>query len=754
VTANHARGEAGGLWNEGTLSIANTILAGNTGDGVAVDCGGIGAGITSGGHNLVGEADECSGFVAAGDQVGSGTDPLVPRLGPLAERGGMTRSHVPLPGSPAIDAGSPKAPGSGGDACSASDQRGVDRPQDGDGDGSARCDAGSVEFRPDDDLPPCDDLSRAIDAGPAGACAIFDGDPASCTRAYETHAPGETASCRYDSGAGTCRACSWDDEAAGSCENTCTSPCDDLFRQLDAGVGDTACWIFDGDPVSCLAAWYTTTAGEARSCWVDDPNGGRYCEPCDRDSMAYGYCWNSCGPSPCLDSERDRVAPFFCGVFDGQPSECSRAFAMSDDPNQPIERCEYDAATGECWECTTVDQHMGLCVNGCATGPCFDTTLTHAGGDFTSGCGQFFDDPVACRGAFETTPQGELASCFYDGIGQDCLACTADAQSAGLCANRCSETDLCGDGVIEFDEQCDDANDVGGDGCTAGCQVESGFICIGEPSACGGTGPQSVLQQRCLREVDRQSWLLAKQQLIDARYCIKHAQRGNTANLGDATQTQTAQACLGNDPRGRIAKRAANLQEREAVRCTGDPAAMPDFAWRDSNTLASMARAESRLLVSDLFGADLDASLAPWTPDKTGALCQQEALKRAQLLFDELGRQALRAQKFALAGTRLPLTTNADDLQAQVLGYVLRDDKGKIARRVQQLADKLSQVCGEAVVSSLFGGSCDGVTTLAEIASCAEQCARCRFCRAQNDFNGLAIACDDYDDGTANGSCN
>jgi hypothetical protein len=187
--------------------------------------------------------------------------------------------------------------------------------------------------------------------------------------------------------------------------------------------------------------------------------------------------------------------------------------------------------------------------------------------------------------------------------------------------------------------------------------------------------------------VDRQSWLLAKQQLIDARYCIKHAQRGNTANLGDATQTQTAQACLGNDPRGRIAKRAANLQEREAVRCTGDPAAMPDFAWRDSNTLASMARAESRLLVSDLFGADLDASLAPWTPDKTGALCQQEALKRAQLLFDELGRQALRAQKFALAGTRLPLTTNADDLQAQVLGYVLRDDKGKIARRVQQLAD-------------------------------------------------------------------
>ncbi len=45
------------------------------------------------------------------------------------------------------------------------------------------------------------------------------------------------------------------------------------------------------------------------------------------------------------------------------------------------------------------------------------------------------------------------------------------------------------------------------------------------------------------------------------------------------------------------------------------------------------------------------------------------------------------------------------------------------------------------------------MSTPVELASCAAQCARCRFCRAQNGFNGLAIDCDDYDDGTANGSC-
>jgi YD repeat-containing protein len=48
-------------------------------------------------------------------------------------------------GSPAIDAGNPATPGSGGNACDASDQRNFARPADGNGDGSARCDIGAYE---------------------------------------------------------------------------------------------------------------------------------------------------------------------------------------------------------------------------------------------------------------------------------------------------------------------------------------------------------------------------------------------------------------------------------------------------------------------------------------------------------------------------------------------------------------------------------------------------------------------------------
>jgi cysteine-rich repeat protein len=43
---------------------------------------------------------------------------------------------------------------------------------------------------------------------------------------------------------------------------------------------------------------------------------------------------------------------------------------------------------------------------------------------------------------------------------------------------------VCGDGVIAPGEQCDDINTAGGDGCSAGCQLEGGFACIGEPSVC------------------------------------------------------------------------------------------------------------------------------------------------------------------------------------------------------------------------------------------------------------------------------
>jgi hypothetical protein len=99
---------------------------------------------TSLGHNLdSGGPVDVPGLGSCGfgggpmDQIN--TDP---KLDPLANYGGLTPTHALQAGSPAIDMGD-STPGN----CPATDQRGVSRPQDGDGTPPALCDIGAFERR-------------------------------------------------------------------------------------------------------------------------------------------------------------------------------------------------------------------------------------------------------------------------------------------------------------------------------------------------------------------------------------------------------------------------------------------------------------------------------------------------------------------------------------------------------------------------------------------------------------------------------
>jgi CSLREA domain-containing protein len=131
-------GDGGGVQvTAGTVSVANTILGENVDGSTPAnlkhpDCSGT---VTSQGYNLI---EDTTGCTIAGVGTGNITG-TSPRLAPLANNGGPTPTHLPRRNSPVIDAGNPAAPGSGGAACAATDQRGVPRPQ------GPRCDIGSVE---------------------------------------------------------------------------------------------------------------------------------------------------------------------------------------------------------------------------------------------------------------------------------------------------------------------------------------------------------------------------------------------------------------------------------------------------------------------------------------------------------------------------------------------------------------------------------------------------------------------------------
>ncbi|MCA9919392.1 MAG: hypothetical protein KC445_15640, partial [Anaerolineales bacterium] len=131
IYENTAVSSGGGIYeNGGTLTVGNTIIAGNSAP-AGPDCTGT---LTSSGYNLL---QASSGCTVSGSTTGNiSGDPL---LAALALNGGSTLNHLPNSGSPAIDAGNNAT-------CAATDQRSVARPLDGDGNTSAICDMGAVEY--------------------------------------------------------------------------------------------------------------------------------------------------------------------------------------------------------------------------------------------------------------------------------------------------------------------------------------------------------------------------------------------------------------------------------------------------------------------------------------------------------------------------------------------------------------------------------------------------------------------------------
>jgi len=144
---NRGTGGNGGVG--GSLTMIGSIIAHNH-PGNAVSCSGCsfgpvggpdcrGATITSNGYNLLGVANGCDFATSSEtDLKGTEADPLNPKLDPLAKNGGPTGTMALRPDSPAID----KIPPSNQDACPATDQRGVTRPQ------SSACDIGAFELAP------------------------------------------------------------------------------------------------------------------------------------------------------------------------------------------------------------------------------------------------------------------------------------------------------------------------------------------------------------------------------------------------------------------------------------------------------------------------------------------------------------------------------------------------------------------------------------------------------------------------------
>ncbi len=151
ISTNLSAGPIGGIWNVGNLTLDSCTITGNLGTALTTASNGVttvgntivhgscstgnDATVTSSAGNLESPGDTCD-FLDIFDMK----DIANPMLSPLGDHGGPTETHVPVPGSPAIDRVIADA------NCRSFDQRGFERGQDGNNDGTATCDIGSVEY--------------------------------------------------------------------------------------------------------------------------------------------------------------------------------------------------------------------------------------------------------------------------------------------------------------------------------------------------------------------------------------------------------------------------------------------------------------------------------------------------------------------------------------------------------------------------------------------------------------------------------
>jgi CSLREA domain-containing protein len=106
VSGNTANYYGGGLLvgYSGTMTIGNTIVAGNNATKAPDAHQLLGGVFVSAGNNLIGETDGSSGWIGS-DLTGTAAAPLDAVLAPLGNYGGPTQTMALLPGSPALGAG-------------------------------------------------------------------------------------------------------------------------------------------------------------------------------------------------------------------------------------------------------------------------------------------------------------------------------------------------------------------------------------------------------------------------------------------------------------------------------------------------------------------------------------------------------------------------------------------------------------------------------------------------------------------------
>ncbi|HJL17725.1 MAG TPA: putative metal-binding motif-containing protein [Sandaracinaceae bacterium LLY-WYZ-13_1] len=335
----------------------------------------------------------------------------------------------------------------------------------------------------DDDCDGVVDEVYDMDMPPTMGC--IDGSPVDFFSTVFEHCGGCRATCSLETATecvgGTCD-CVFDDSMTGpcgggttccmngGCVDTMTDPnnCGGCGRRCGFGetcvggecrCGDATGGSSDVSPQACPepddAPEPSARENETQQCC--GPEGGETCVDVTSNDSHCDICDFVCGPSSeCVDRRCE------CVTEAGRDWRDCNGDLLTEPDNDGCEAdLEGDPAT--CGSCTTSCSAPNA-VEECVMRTCGIDSCTDPWRD--------------CDGAYTNGCEANLRR-----DEDNCGSCGRTCDGAEVCVDR-NCVSVCGDGLIASDEQCDDGDTSGGDGCSGSCDEETGWSCSGEPSSC------------------------------------------------------------------------------------------------------------------------------------------------------------------------------------------------------------------------------------------------------------------------------
>ncbi|MFT4569839.1 MAG: cysteine-rich repeat protein [Hyphomicrobiaceae bacterium] len=277
---------------------------------------------------------------------------------------------------------------------------------------------------------------------------------------------------------------------------------------------------------------------------------------------------------------------------------------------------------------------------------------------------------------------------------------------------------VCGDGIVEEDEECDDGLVEEFDGCSSQCKNE--------------VNPTKG-EAKCLNALTKGVSKIAAAQGKLAAICIKFLGKDPAVDVD---------ACIDLDERGKVAKTTAKLVKIAGKSCVE----LPPFGANDPSPGDTAAVLAAQALVRDVFSEVVDSAVVDKAVDSDGARCQLKVFKAATKLASAFDKILVLCVK---AGFKIGSLVS-DPTLADCLDIVAEDLSGKLGKASAKFAKIVTKSCEGADMSLLFPGDCAAAGVFAD---CVDSLVACRSCQVWNDEHGVDEDCDLFDDSVENFSC-